>query len=276
MLSALEISRAVMRAVEDGKAIAIVSLFEEAGEAFREMPRLLVREDGDTGGTLGTDALDQASIREALKVLSNDRQEIVALKTGEIEGFATDGEPGARESRLLFEVVRPPLELIVCGAGHVGEAVARAARLFDFRITVIDDRIEFASPERFPYPEVRLITGDFVDALQSLRITGASHIVIVTRGHRHDEICLREVVDSQAKYIGMIGSRRRTTTIREHLRRSGVAAERLRRIHAPIGLDIGAQTPEEIAIAILAEIVQVRRGGTGQPKSHEGPMSRTR
>jgi xanthine dehydrogenase accessory factor len=276
MLTAQEISRAVSRAVENGKAIAIISLFEEAGEASREMARLLVSEDGEIAGTLGSDSLDQAAIRHASKVLSDDRQEIVAVKAGEIEGSAGDGELASQQPRLLFEVSRPPLELIVCGAGHVGEAVARAARLFDLRITVIDDRREFASRERFPDPEIRLMTGDFVEALQSLRITGASHVVIVTRGHRHDEICLREVVDSPARYIGVIGSRRRTTTIREHLRRSGVPAERLRRIHAPIGLDIGAQTPEEIAIAILAEIVLVRRGGTGQPKSAEGPMSRAR
>jgi xanthine dehydrogenase accessory factor len=109
-----------------------------------------------------------------------------------------------------------------------------------------------------------------------LRIAQATHIVIVTRGHKHDEICLREVIQKPARYIGMIGSRRRTTTIREHLRREGAAAEFLRRVHAPIGLDIGAQTPEEIALAILAEIVLVRRGGSGSPKSAEGPMARAR
>jgi len=109
-----------------------------------------------------------------------------------------------------------------------------------------------------------------------LKITRGAHIVIVTRGHKHDEICLREVIERGARYIGMIGSRRRTTTIREHLRREGVAAEFLRRVHAPIGLDIGAQTPEEIALAIMAEIVLARRGGGGAPKSAAGPMARAR
>ena len=120
------------------------------------------------------------------------------------------------------------------------------------------------------------MSGDFAEALQSLRITRATHVVIVTRGHRHDEICLREVIAKPARYIGMIGSRRRTTTIRERLKNEGVAPELLRRVHAPIGLDIGAQTPEEIAVAILAEIVLVRRGGTGLKKSHEGPMAKAR
>jgi xanthine dehydrogenase accessory factor len=109
-----------------------------------------------------------------------------------------------------------------------------------------------------------------------LKITQASHLVIVTRGHRHDEICLREVIEKPARYIGMIGSRRRATTIREHLRREGVAPEHLRRVHSPIGLDIGAITPEEIALAILAEIILARRGGSGAPKGAEGPMARAR
>jgi xanthine dehydrogenase accessory factor len=112
--------------------------------------------------------------------------------------------------------------------------------------------------------------------LQSLNITPATHIVIVTRGHRHDEICLQAVIDQPARYIGMIGSRRRTTTIRERLKREGVAPELLRRVHAPIGLDIGALTPEEIALAIMAEVVLVRRGGTGAPKSQTGPMAYAR
>jgi xanthine dehydrogenase accessory factor len=276
MLTAQEISREVTRAVEDGKAIAIISLFEAAGETSREMPRLLVREDGGIAGTLGSLPLDQAAARHAARVLADDRQEIVAVRAVDIDELAGDARIAALQLRLLFEVSRPALELIVCGAGHVGEAVARAGTLFDLRVTVIDDRLEFASRERFPNPQIRLIAADFVEALQSLRITAASHVIIVTRGHRHDEICLREVIESPARYIGMIGSRRRTTTIREHLRRSGVPADRLRRIHAPIGLDVGAQTPEEIAVAILAEIILVRRGGTGQPKSAQGPMARAR
>jgi xanthine dehydrogenase accessory factor len=178
--------------------------------------------------------------------------------------------------RLLFEISQPSLELIVCGGGHVGQAVARAGRFLDFNVTVIDDRTDFAARDKFPDEQIRLIADDFVAALQSLLITPASHIVIVTRGHRHDEICLHEVIAKPARYIGMIGSRRRTTTIRERLKREGVTPELLRRVHAPIGLDIGALTPEEIALAILAEIVLVRRGGTGAPKSAEGPMARAR
>jgi xanthine dehydrogenase accessory factor len=217
--------------------------------------RLLVEEGGAVvNGTLGLgQAFDASTAERALLLIADERQEIVTQTIG--------------ETRLLFEIARPPLELIVCGGGHVGLAVAQAGVFLGFRVTVIDDRAEFVGRDRFPDERIRLMTNDFVSALQSLQITPASHLVIVTRGHKHDEICLQEVIDKPARYIGMIGSRRRTTTIRAHLKREGISEDSLRRVYAPIGLDIGAQTPEEIAVAILAEIIMIRRGGDGKAKS---------
>jgi xanthine dehydrogenase accessory factor len=283
VVTAAEISAEITRTLSEGRSLAIVSLIEQNGRAVDKSARLLVEEDGSrTSGTLGDSWLDHLATRHAISLISGENKEIavagVSELAGEVRGNSVEMEMGERVKslRLLFEISRPPLELVVCGGGHVGQAVARAARLLDFIVTVIDDRADFASREKFPDPEVRLVADDFTSALRSLKIVPITHIVIVTRGHRHDEICLREVIDKPARYIGMIGSRRRTTTIREHLRREGVAAELLRRIHAPIGLDIGAQTPEEIALSILAEIVLVRRGGGGNPKSADGPMARAR
>jgi xanthine dehydrogenase accessory factor len=273
MLSATEISFVLKQSLAHGESLCIVSLMETDGLPAGPIVRLLVKEDGATaGGSLGDRALDEISARHAVALMKDERQEISVAELSEL----AEGEHWIGEARLLFEISRPPLELIICGGGHVGQAVAKAAALLDFKITVIDDRPEFSSREKFPDPGVRLITGDFVEALRSLKITQASHLVIVTRGHRHDEICLREVIEKPARYIGMIGSRRRSTTIREHMRREGVGAEHLRRVHSPIGLDIGAITPEEIALAILAEIVLARRGGNGAPKGAEGPMARAR
>jgi xanthine dehydrogenase accessory factor len=274
---------ALKQSLDEGAPLCIVSLMEVNGQPPPQIARLLIAEGGlPLGGTLGDSALDEIAARYAIRLIADERQEIVAARLSEMPASLADeiGTAGIRagfdDARLLFEISRPPLDLIICGGGHVGQAVAKLARLLDFRITVIDDRAEFSSREKFPDPDVRLIADDFVTALRSLKITQATHIVIVTRGHKHDEICLREVIERRARYIGMIGSRRRTTTIREHLRREGVAAEFLRRVHAPIGLDIGALTPEEIALAILSEIVLVRRGGSGAPKSAEGPMARAR
>jgi xanthine dehydrogenase accessory factor len=273
MLTAADISAALARTLDEGKALAIVSLVEREGRPAKQMARLLVAEGGEiVGGALGEvgqlrqSEFEAAAARHALKLIADDRQEIVTLRVSDI---AEPGEAarGLIDVRLLFEIARPPLELIVCGGGHVGQAVAKAGLLLNFRVTVIDDRADFASRERFPDARVRLIADDFAAALRSIKLTPSSHVVIVTRGHKHDEMCLREVIAGAARYVGMIGSRRRTTTIRAMLRRDGVSDELLRRVHAPIGLDIGAETPEEIALAILAEIVMVRRGGGGQPKS---------
>jgi xanthine dehydrogenase accessory factor len=273
MLSATEISSALKQSLSDGESLCVVSLMEAEGRPAAQVARLLIKEGGATaGGSLGDRGLDEIAARHAVALMKDERQEI-AVAT--LSALAED-EERIGDARLLFEISRPPLELIVCGGGHVGQAVAKAAAPLGFKITVIDDRPEFSSREKFPDPAVRLIAGDFVEALRSLKITQASHLVIVTRGHRHDEICLREVIKKPARYIGMIGSRRRATTIREHMRREGVGAEHLRRVHSPIGLDIGAITPEEIALAILAEIVLVRRGGSGAPKGAEGPMARAR
>jgi xanthine dehydrogenase accessory factor len=282
MLTASDLSLSLKQSLEEGRSLAIVSLME-GGQPFAQTGRLLVDEGAKLiGGTLGDPWLDEIAARHAMFLIADEKQEIVVARVSElIDSFTggkekVDGEERFENVRLLFEISRPPLELIICGGGHVGQAVARVARFLGFNVTVVDDRADFASREKFPAPEIRLIAGDFIEGLRSLKITPATHLVIVTRGHRHDEICLREVIDKPARYLGMIGSRRRTTTIREHLRREGVAAELLHRVHAPIGLDIGAQTPEEIALAVLAEIVLVRRGGTGRPKSAEGPMARAR
>jgi xanthine dehydrogenase accessory factor len=285
MLSATEISSALKQSLADGEAMCVVSLMDTDGQPASHIARLLVKEGGAiAGGSLGDRALDEIAARHAIALMKDERQEIAVARLSELGawvaslagGIWAEDERRIGDARLLVEISRPPLDLIICGGGHVGQAVAKAGALLDFKITVIDDRPEFSSREKFPDPGVRLITGDFTEALRALKITQASHVVIVTRGHRHDEICLREVIEKPARYIGMIGSRRRATTIREHMRREGVGAEHLRRVHSPIGLDIGAITPEEIALAILAEITLARRGGSGAPKGAEGPMARAR
>jgi xanthine dehydrogenase accessory factor len=255
MVNAAEISGAINKAFANGHSLAIISVIAQAGQQAETTTRLLVEEDGRmVGGTLGLgQSFDAAATEQAMALMADERQEI--------------NTQNLKDARLLFEIARPSLELIICGGGHVGQAVAQAGVFLGFRVTVIDDRADFASRERFPDQKIKLIASDFVAALQSLQITPASHVVLVTRGHKHDEICLREVINRPARYIGMIGSRRRTTTIRAHLKREGIADELLRRIYAPIGLDIGAQTPEEIALAILAEIIMIRRGGDGRAKS---------
>ena len=273
-LTAGEIAAILRSSLTAGHPACLVATLSGDGQVQSGSPRLerliveLVGSDPAIHGTLGDPSIDQVAIAHALRLMADDRIEIAVADASEIDI--------PRAGRLLFEISRPSLELIICGGGHVGQALARVARLLDFKVTVIDDRPEFASREKFPDPAVNLIADDFTAALNTLRFTPATHVVIVTRGHKHDEICLRQVIGRPVRYLGMIGSRRRTTTIREHLRREGVEPTLLHRVHAPIGLDIGALTPEEIAVSIVAEMVLVRRGGTGLPKGAAGPMARAR
>lgn len=157
--------------------------------------------------------------------------------------------------RLAIEVVKPKLELIVFGAGHVGQAVGLIAAIMGYDVMVVDDREEFASRKRFPDPAIRLLACDYAIAPGKLTISSSTAVVIVTRGHQYDELCLKSVIRSGAAYVGMIGSRRRVLSVFKKLASEGVSERDLEKVHAPIGLRIGARSPQEIAVSILAEII---------------------
>jgi xanthine dehydrogenase accessory factor len=161
---------------------------------------------------------------------------------------------------LILEPVAGQPQLIIFGGGHVSKSIARAASLAGFRVTVVDDRREYANPARFPEASQTLAV-EFYDAFNHLTVKHSTYIVIVTRGHRSDEEVLEQAVKTPAKYIGMIGSRRKVLTTYEHLVERGVPVEALMRVHAPMGIEIGAVTTEEIGISVVAQLINVRRGG---------------
>lgn len=160
-------------------------------------------------------------------------------------------------SQIFIQPVMPPNALLILGAGHIAQALVGMATQLDFEITVVDDRPDFANPVLFP--NVNVICNSFEKVLNEYPITGSTYVVIVTRGHRYDAECLRKVVTSPAAYIGMIGSRRRTKLLLNQLEEEGYSRADLDRVETPIGLDIGGETPAEIAISILAEIILYRR-----------------
>lgn len=168
-----------------------------------------------------------------------------------VDGLDEQGSP----ITLAIEIIRPKLELLIFGAGHVGQAVASIGALLGYDVTVVDDREEFASRRRLPDPRINLLVSDYPSAAGKLTISSGSNVVIVTRGHQYDEVCLKSVVGSKASYIGMIGSRRRVLSVFKKLTDEGISERDLQRVRAPIGLRIGARTPQEIAVSILAEIV---------------------
>ena len=191
------------------------------------------------------------------KVLANEISEKVRSLVA-ARGTATiwtTTRPDERSIRVIVEVIKPKSALVVFGAGHVGQALALMGAIAGFEVTVIDDRREFACRERLPDQRINIVVSDFETAASKLMVSAATAIAIVTRGHQYDELCLRSVLDLPAAYVGMIGSKRRVISVFERLVEAGASREALNRVHAPIGLRIGAKSPQEIAVAILAEII---------------------
>lgn len=226
--------------------------------------KLLVVHDGTTEGSLGSEVLDEAVTALARQQLALETIRLLRLdavgQAVEVRHGPHQTTPAPGTVEVALEPMLPPPQLIIVGAGHIAQPLCRFATILGFEVTVIDDRARFASRERFPDAR-QVIADDFERAIATQQVTPWSYIVLVTRGHEHDEATLHRVVESSAPYIGMIGSRRRVLLVFERLAAMGVPARFLERIYAPIGLDIGAQTAEEIALAIMAEIVNLRRGG---------------
>lgn len=189
-----------------------------------------------------------------------------ALLRGEARAGPRAVEAGPERWTLSLELHRAPPELVIVGAGHIARPLCRVGAMLGFRVRVLDDRPEFATRERFPEAE-EVRRADFSDPFRGVPVGPETHLVLVTRGHKYDYEALRDVLrrPAQPAYVGMIGSRRRVRAALEQLAREEIPTDLLARVHAPVGLDVGAETPEEIAVAIAAELVLVRRGGTGTP-----------
>lgn len=222
--------------------------------------KLLVHENGASLGSLGDAELDAIVVDQSRRFLES-REDTRMFK---VSDFATQF-PAAEETLLLFERLQPSPRLVVCGAGHVGAALARLAAFAGYHTTLLDDRSEFLKRERFPEEQIELVVAaDWSDAVRDAVGNGRGvSVAVVTRGHNEDERCMQAVVRADPDYVGLIGSKRRTSIVIDRLRESGVSEARLKNIHAPVGLDIGAVTPEEVAISILSEIVAERRGARG-------------
>jgi xanthine dehydrogenase accessory factor len=226
--------------------------------------KILVPESGPAVGSFGDVALDKAVAQRATKFLAA-RDEAHLFQ---VRDFAPELTEWA-EASILFERLQPEPRLVICGAGHVGAALARLASFSGYKAMLIDDRADFVVRDRFPDDRIELIAAEnWGDSVRQAVGNGRGvSVAVVTRGHNEDEECLRAVITTDADYVGLIGSKRRTNIVLDRLRDSGAVLEKLRKVHAPVGLDIGAVTPEEVALAILAEMVAERRGGTGSSLS---------
>jgi len=238
-MNALEAARAIAAAQARGQEVVSVLLVSGAAAGAR----VIVTVEGTVTGSFPDGAVDDAAIALARDVFTS-RQPILS---GQL--FAE-----------LHAVVEP---LLIFGAGHIAVPLAELAVKLGFAVTVLDDRDEFAQEARFP-AAAHVRTLDFADPLADVDVGERSYIVLVTRAHKYDFDCLKAVLTAarQPRYIGMIGSRRRVRAAFSALLEGGIARAQLERVHAPVGLDIGAETPAEIAVSIAAELIRVRRGGS--------------
>lgn len=255
----LELTKRLVQAAEGGDPVLLASVLEPGPASLVPGSRLLVEVTGERLGTLGDPALDALVAEYARSAFSRHGAETLYVVDGALTNRFTEGA-----TSIYTEVVEPKPTFLVVGAGHIGRALAKLANFLGFHVAVIDDREEYADPELIPDAH-EVICDDFEVALKRYPIGTNTHVVLVTRGHKQDELSLRCCLGRGAAYLGMIGSKRRTSTVLQHLRDEGFDPAELDRVRTPIGLDIGAETPEEIAVSIIAEVILLRRGGTGRP-----------
>lgn len=204
----------------------------------------------------GQDVLGQIEAR-MLDLLEESIQDVLRLKTPQVVDIASP----KGSVKVFLDPILPQARLLILGGGHIAAPLADTGKLLEFKVSVVDDRPSFANSARFQQVD-QVLCQDFETAIREFPFDANTYIIIVTRGHRYDKTCLEEVLKkTKPAYIGMIGSRRKVAALFEDLREDGFSEEELKRVHAPIGLDIGAQTPAEISVSIMAEIIMVRRFG---------------
>jgi xanthine dehydrogenase accessory factor len=242
-----------------GRSGALATIIQVNGSIpAYETAKILVRDDGSMVGTIGGGCVEAEVWQAAREVIADEKPRRMTFHLNNDPAFDSGLICGGTLEVYIEPVPAQPTAFIF-GAGHVSQAISKVASLAGFETVIVDNRPAFANRERFA-EATEIHADEFEQAFAKLKITGSSYIVIVTRGHRDDMRVLQWAVSTPARYIGMIGSRRKVITTFRQLEKEGVAAGKLERVHAPIGLDIGAITPEEIAVAITAELVAVRRG----------------
>ena len=245
----LPLAEEILAAYKNGSAVGLASIVKTSQKSnYPVGTKLFIRADGTTTGTFGNSNLEELVIKKALELMPFGRCEFVNFEGIElfIEGYTT------------------PPQLVLLGGGHISKALSNLADTLSFSVHVIDDRPEFSNPARFPNAE-NTIVATYDQGLDKIPISRNTYIIIATRGHRFDDMATEAAARSPARYVGLLGSRRKSLMIFEELFRKGISEDRIRAIQAPVGLALGGRTPEEIAMSIMSEILMFHLGGS--PKS---------
>lgn len=254
MVSEVEICQEILNSLSKGESVALATIVKATGSTPGRVGfKMLVFQNGKILGTVGGGCNEIKIATEAVKVIKAGK---ASLTTFRYEGADVGSEEPicGGTCEVFIEPILPAPTLYIFGAGHVGQSLAKMGKIAGFRIVVIDDRREFANRERFPEADEILVI-DFKQAKEKLKLSRTACVIVATRGHKNDLEVLKSFVDCDLAYIGMIGSKKKVEEIFESLKKAGVTQRFLQKVHAPIGLRIGAETPAEIAISILAEII---------------------
>jgi xanthine dehydrogenase accessory factor len=250
MLLDMDITAQINDLIQNGLTFCLATVITSNHADTVPGQKAIVIDESSMEGDLADGQLNSTVRDLALEAIEEKKRGLVEVSPG---------------IHVFFDLISPELNLVVCGAGHIAIPLSRFARSVGFRVTVIDDRDDFAHPSRFPGCDV--IAGEFAPTLRDLNLNHSSLVVVITRGHEHDADCLMEILKKETAYVGLIGSRRRVRFVLETLGKQGIAKKRLQEVFTPIGTPIGAESPEEIALSILAELVCIRRKGTSQARA---------
>ncbi len=254
-----DIYRELLKKVERDETVALVTVIETSGSAPGKAGfKMLVDASGATLGTVGGGLVEATVIRDALEAIREKQSRTYSYKLDQDAAGGLGMLCGGAAS-VFIDVIAAPETLLIIGAGHVAQPLASIAVTLGFKVVVMDDREDFCNEERFP-SATQCLVGEIDELLANATITNNTYIVIITRGHAYDQVALEKTINSDAAYLGMIGSRKKVQTIFNNLQEQGIAKSKIERVYAPIGMDIGAKTVEEIGISILAEIIAHKYG----------------
>ncbi len=258
----MDIFEYIVEAKKRDEPLVLATVIESVGSAPREAgARMLVRQDGTTIGTVGGGAIEKIVVDEALNMMSASAPKTVKHTLKDI-GMACGGGMS-----VFLEPLNPAAQLFIFGGGHIGAVLSQIAKLMDFSVTVIDNRPEYADAEKLPWADA-VVAAEYQKAMEQLSFTSGTYVVILTHKHVHDFEVLEMCLKQPHFYVGMIGSKKKVAACMQQLRDQGVGEEVISMIHAPIGIDIAANTPAEIAVSIAAELADVRnKAGESQPVS---------
>jgi xanthine dehydrogenase accessory factor len=254
----MDVFEELVRMRQAGRKCALATIIEVRGSIpSHQNAKMLIRDDGSFAGTVGGGCVEAEVWDAAREVMETERPRKLSFNLGHDASYE-NGLICGGQLDIYVEPVLPQPKLLLFGGGHISKSICRVAGLAGFGVTVIDDRESYANAERFPDAEAT-ISGEYETLFPTLTVNAQTYIVIVTRGHRDDMRILRWAVTEPARYIAMVGSKRKVISTVKELEKEGLARGLFENLHAPMGLNIGAVTPEEIAVSVVAEMIAVRR-----------------